>query len=113
MIILLGGEQGEIYETADTKPQEERRPFILSQRNSYIRRVFTYLIKQRFIDRGIISFFAREKMIYESCELFKDNTKEYHNVVFVGLDENGIPRHTHKQGIYTKGKKINIFMWSI
>ena len=45
-------------------------------------------------------------MLYESCELSKDKTKEYHNAVFVGFDENGIPRHGHKQGIYTKGKKF-------
>lgn len=103
---LLGGEQGEIYKIANRKEQEEKKSFILPQKNSDMRRVFAYLIKQRFIDRDVISFFAREKMIYESCELSKDNTKEYHNAVFVGFDENGITRHAHKQGVYTKGKKF-------
>lgn len=106
-VTRLLGEQGEIiYKTADIKEQEERKPFVLPQKYSDMRRVFAYLIKQRCIDRDIISFFARNKMLYESCEPSKDNTMEYHNAVFVGLDEKGIPRHGHKQGIYTRGKSF-------
>ena len=104
---LLSGEQGEIiYKKADIKEQEERKSFVLPEKHSDMRRVFAYMIKQRCIDRDIISFFAKNKMLYESCELSKDKTKEYHNAVFVGFDENGTPRHAHKQGIYTKGKKF-------
>ncbi|MGE4413573.1 MAG: toprim domain-containing protein [Candidatus Caldatribacteriota bacterium] len=106
-VTRLLDEQGEvIYKTADIKEQEKRKPFVLPQKHSDMRRVFAYLIKQRCIDRDIISFFARNKMLYESCELSRDKTKEYHNAVFVGIDENGIPRHGHKHGIYTKGKKF-------
>ena len=106
-VTRLLGEQGEIiYKTADIKEQGRRKPFVLPQKNSDMRRSFAYLIKQRHIDRDIIGFFARKKMLYESCELSKDKTKEYHNAVFVGIDENGIPRHGHKQGLYTKGKKF-------
>ena len=36
------------------------------------------------------------KLIYED--------KQYHNAVFVGLDENGIARHAHKRGTYTQGE---------
>ena len=106
-VTRLLGEQGEIiYKTTDIKEQEERKSFVLPQRHSDMRRVFAYLIKERCIDRDIISFFASNKMLYESCELSKDKTKEYHNAVFVGFDENGTPRHAHKQGIYTEGKKF-------
>ncbi|MEL5900335.1 DUF3991 and toprim domain-containing protein, partial [Clostridium sporogenes] len=106
-VTRLLDEQGEvIYKTADIKEQEERKPFILPPRHSDMRRVFAYLIKERCIDRDIISFFVRNKMLYESCEPSKDKAKEYHNAVFVGIDENGTPRHGHKQGIYTKGKKF-------
>ncbi|MGJ0847328.1 toprim domain-containing protein [Tissierella praeacuta] len=106
-VTRLLGEEGEIvYKTADINKQEERKPFVLPQKNSDMRRVFAYLIKQRHIARDIISFFAREKILYESCELSKDKTKEYYNAVFVGIDENGIPRHAHKQGICTKVKKF-------
>lgn len=106
-VTKLLGEQGEIiYKTTDIKEQEERKPFVLPPKHSEMRRVFAYLIKQRRIDRDIISFFTRKKILYESCELSKDKTKEYHNAVFVGIDENEIARHAHKQGIYTKGKKF-------
>lgn len=104
--ILLGGDQGEVYKAVDTKEQEERKPFILPKRHSDMRRVFAYLIKQRHIDREIISFFASNKRLYESSELSRDKTMEYHNAVFVGYDEDGIPRHAHKQGIYTKGRSF-------
>lgn len=30
--------------------------------------------------------------------------EEYHNAVFVGIDEHGVARHAHKRGIYTQGK---------
>lgn len=45
-----------------------------------------------------------ESVAYESRELSKDKTKEYHNAVFVGIDEHGVARHAHKRGIYTQGK---------
>ena len=104
--MLLGGDQGEVYKVVDKKEQEERKPFILPKRHSDMRRVFAYLIKQRHIDREVIRFFASNKMLYESSELSRDKTMEYHNAVFVGVDEDGIPRHAHKQGIYTKGRSF-------
>jgi hypothetical protein len=44
----------------------------------------------------VLSHFAHEKLIYED--------KEYHNAVFVGLDEKGVPRHAHKRGTRTQGE---------
>ena len=52
--------------------------------------VFAYLMQKRFISRDIIAFFAHNKTL---CE----DTK-YHNCVFVGLDEEGTPRHIHRRG---------------
>ena len=72
------------------------KEFALPDANPDMRRVFAYLIKQRFIDREVLSRFAHEKLIYED--------KQYHNAVFVGLDENGIARHAHKRGTYTQGE---------
>lgn len=43
-------------------------------------------------------------MLYESCQKSAAGTKEYHNAIFVGNDENGVARHAHKRGIYTEGK---------
>ena len=101
--MLLGGEQGEVYSRARERKQIEEKPFELPPKNSDMRRVFAYLIKERHIDRDVVSFFAKQKLIYESCEQSADKTKEYHNAVFVGYDENGVPCHAHKRGIYSNG----------
>ncbi len=103
---LLGGEQGEVYSKAKERKQTEQKPFELPSMNSDMRRVFAYLIKSRYLDRDVVSFFAKKKLLYESCEQSADKTKEYHNAVFVGYDENGVPCHAHKRGIYSNGKSF-------
>lgn len=95
--LLLGGEQGVEYQQSDrNKTPEPRKPFELPPANPDMRRVFAYLIKQRFIGRDIVTHFAKKKMLYED--------KEFHNAVFVGYDSDGVPRHAHKRGTYTEGK---------
>lgn len=100
---LLGGEQGETYRPTEQKKAEPKKSFALPPAHSDMRRVYAYLVKTRLIDREVINFFARRKLIYESCEKSRDGKKEYHNTVFVGLDEHGVPRHAHKRGLYTEG----------
>ena len=104
--MLLGGEQGGVYSKAKERKQTEQKNFELPLKNSDMRRVFAYLIKNRHIDRDVVSFFAKQKLLYESCEQSADKTKEYHNAVFVGYDENGSPCHAHKRGIYSNGKSF-------
>ncbi len=99
---LVSGTVHPVYQ----KDEEPPKPFELPTRNKNMRRTFAYLTKRRGVDPKVLSFFAYEKLIYESCELSKDGTKEYHNVVFVGLDENGIPAHAHKRSIYSQGKRF-------
>jgi hypothetical protein len=101
---LLGGEQGQVYDSADQEKAEPRKPFALPDASPDMRRAYAYLVKTRLLSRDVVSFFASRKLIYESCEKSRDRTKEYHNAVFVGLDENGVPRHAHKRGLYTEGK---------
>jgi len=101
---LLGGEQGQVYDSAGQEDPEPKKPFALPDTNPEMRRVYAYLAKTRLLSRDVVSFFASRKLIYESCEKSRDKTKEYHNAVFVGLDENGVPRHAHKRGLYTEGK---------
>jgi DNA primase len=103
VMMLLNGEQGAPYAMAKDQV-ESRKPFSLPPSNTDMRRVFAYLIKHRLIDREVVSFFAREKLIYESKEPSADESKEYHNAIFVGYDENGVARHAHKRGLYTEGK---------
>lgn len=101
--LLLGGEGGVEWNQIHKSAPPPRKSFALPEANNDMRRVYAYLIKQRFIDREVITHFAKAKMLYESCEPSKDKSKEYHNAVFVGYDENGIPKHAHKRGIYTMG----------
>lgn len=65
-------------------------PFRLPKANGNSRRVDTYLLRQRGIDQEVLDAFMRKNLIYES--------EKYHNVVFVGMDKAGIPRHAHKRG---------------
>lgn len=101
--MLLGGEQGEPYRPVSQKIQETKKTFSLPRPHSDMRRVYAYLVKTRCIDRKVVNYFAKAKLLYESCERSKDGAKEYHNAVFVGVDETGTARHAHKRGLYTEG----------
>ena len=81
-----------------TKQSEKQKDFRLPEANDNMHRVFAYLIKQRFIAAEVITHFARRKLLYED--------KEHHNAVFVGADENGVPRQAHKRGTTTFGKSF-------
>lgn len=99
--LLLGGEQGEPYRQHSKSEPEQRKPFVLPQAHTDMRRVFAYLIKQRYISRQVLSEFAREKLLFEDGE--------YHNAVFVGVDENGVARHAHKKSTASdSGFRINV-----
>ena len=85
MQILL--EQEGVRLPEETKPLP--KPFILPSRHTDMRRVYAYLLG-RFILREVIYFFTHRQLLYEDAV--------YHNAVFVGVDENGVPRHAHKRG---------------
>lgn len=95
---LLGGNCSSQIAKEPTKPVV--KPFELPEANSDMRRVFAYLTKQRFINPQIISHFAREHKIYED--------RKYHNVVFVGLDENGTPKQASVRSTLSFGKTFRI-----
>ena len=80
--------------------KEEKKEFRLPQANTNMHRVYAYLIKQRFISPDIISHFAKQHTLYED--------KEHHNAVFVGLDENGVPRQASKRSTNSFGKTFRI-----
>lgn len=75
----------------------QKKEFQLPQRNTDIKRVFTYLHEVRGIDKGILGDFIKMNLLYEDAK--------YHNAVFVGYDENGIPRHAHKKSTFSNGNK--------
>ena len=80
--------------------KEEKKEFKLPEANGNMHRVYAYLIKQRFISPDIISHFAKQHTLYED--------KEHHNAVFVGTDENGVPRQAHKRSTSTFGNAFRI-----
>ncbi len=81
-------------------PKPVVKPFELPEPNSDMRRVFAYLTKQRFISPDIISHFAHEHKIYEDGK--------YHNAVFVGMDENGVPKQASVRSTLSFGKTFRI-----
>lgn len=64
--------------------------FKLPEKHDNMRRVYAYLLRQRGIDKDVLDSFTYRGLIYESAK--------YHNVVFVGKDKDGKPRHAHKRG---------------
>lgn len=81
-----------------TSAKEEKKEFRLPEPNSNMHRVYAYLIKQRFIAPEIITHFAKQHTLFED--------KDHHNAVFVGLDENGVPRQAHKRSTSTFGNSF-------
>jgi len=89
MAFLLNGEHGRGF--PEMAPEQEReRNFELPAANQNMRRAFAYLTKERCLDPEIVSHFAHAKKIFEDAD--------YHNVVFVGHDENGTARFACKRG---------------
>ncbi|MBS5733249.1 MAG: DUF3991 and TOPRIM domain-containing protein [Clostridiales bacterium] len=88
MEYLLSGSGGTL--TVSPPIVRETKPFELPPKNENMRRVYAYLLNRRGIDKNVLNTFAYRQMIYES--------EKYHNVVFVGYDKDGVPRHAHKRG---------------
>ena len=97
---LLGGEQGQTFRSASERNAEPQKLFALPLPHHNMRRVYAYLMKQRHIDRDIITHFARAGTLYEDAE--------YHNAVFVGTDEHGVPRHAQKRSTNSCGRAIKL-----
>ena len=101
VIELLGGHcSAQTVSSPRAAPEPVVKPFELPEPNSDMRRVFAYLTKQRFINPQIISYFAHEHKIYEE--------KKYHNVVFVGTDENGAPKQASVRSAISFGKTFRL-----
>lgn len=98
--LLLGNELDTPYPPAKEQTQEERKPFVLPPPCRDMRRAFAYLIMHRKIGHEIVSAFAKAGLLYEDAQ--------YHNVVFVGTDRSGVPRHAHKRSTNTTGKSFRM-----
>ena len=78
--------------------KEEKKEFRLPEAHANMHRVYAYLIKQRFIAAEVITHFAKQHTLFED--------KDHHNAVFVGIDENGVPRQAHKKSTGTFGNSF-------
>ena len=99
---LLGRSVAPIAQSPPKAAVTETRPkeFRLPESNENMHRVYAYLIKKRFINRNIITHFSKKRLIYDDAE--------HHNAVFVGMDENGVPRQAHKRSTNSFGKPFRL-----
>ena len=80
---LLTGEKG-------AAPPQDSPQFRLPPRSPDNRTARNYLTAARHIDEDVTGFFFASGDIYEDAA--------HHNAVFVGRDEDGIPRYAHSKG---------------
>lgn len=82
----------------DPKYRDTENPFLNDKNKIFhlpkayenVNRAYAYLIKSRMIDREILQHFVSNKQIFE------DN--KYHNIIFVGNDEFGVPKFAQRKG---------------
>ena len=89
MEYLLGGSG---MGTLTTSPPvvKQAKPFELPPKNDNNRRAYAYLLHKRGIDREVLNAFMYAGLIYESAD--------YHNAIFLGKNQDGVPVHAHKRG---------------
>ena len=85
---LLTGEQGAA--APDRPSPAPLSDFRLPPRSDTAGQVKSYLTEARRIDEDVSGFFFSTGDIYEEAA--------HHNAVFVGRDEDGVPRYAHQRG---------------
>ena len=84
---LIGGSAAVSFQTIEPNKIEESKSLILPPQSETTNCLLCYLTEKRFIAREVVEYFVNAKTLYEDVK--------YHNCVFVGFDENGVPRHCH------------------
>lgn len=97
--MLLKREAPAMILPVNTNKKTEKKEFKLPLRSLSTERIYTYLTRKRCINKAVIDYFVSQGLIYEE--------KKYHNVVFIGKDENGIPRHAYQRGIFDSGEPFH------
>lgn len=70
----------------------DKKKFVLPKPHTDNRRVFAYLMKQRYLSYATVEFFIQQGILYESSS--------HHNMVFLGRDKNGEIRFASMRGTY-------------
>lgn len=77
--------------------EEKKKPFVLPEAAGSNAYLYRYLEQERGIARPVIDFFVKKGILYEA--------KNYHNIVFVGMDGNGVPKFASMRGVFDKNGK--------
>ncbi len=87
----------------------EKTPFELPEKAPSFRRLFAYLCNTRKLDVEIVQELVNQHRLYEGVrEYVAPDTGEVrtvHNAVFLGLDDQNIPRSGFQRGINAKAQK--------
>jgi hypothetical protein len=88
-------------EIPEIKPVEvetkEEKPFILPEAANNNEKIICYLVNERGLSRETVEAFIDMGLLYES--------KQYHNIVFLGKDKDGVVRFASMRGIYDRQGK--------
>lgn len=85
------------------KEQKEQVVFHLPARASEGRHLWAYLIMERGVDREIVSDCVRQRILYQSTYSPPHKPElKLHNAVFVGYDQQGVPRAASLRGCAAK-----------
>ena len=92
------GQGSNLQNLAPTEKKEEpQKPFVLPEPSGSNACLHRYLEHERGIARPVIDFFVRKGVLYEA--------KNYHNIVFVGTDRDGVPKFASMRGVFDKDGK--------
>lgn len=95
--------------TAPPTAPIEKKPFELPETAPSFRRLFAYLCNARKLDVEIIQELVHQHRIYEGIRSYTvpgtGEVRTAHNAVFVGMDDQGIPRSAFQRGLDPKAQK--------
>ena len=78
----------------------KKAEFILPVKANNNDRLFEYLTEKRYIPKDVVEKFVDKGLIYQESK--------YGNIVFIGTDENGVPKSASKKSTSNSGKKFKI-----
>ena len=87
----------ELKNIAPKEEKRERKEFVLpapAKNNHYL---YSYLMNERGLSKATVDWFVKEGLIYES--------KQWHNIVFKGLDKDGNCKFASMRGVFDKDGK--------
>ena len=94
---LTEGTKKPLKNQAPKKEEKEKKKFILpipARNNTYI---YSYLINERGISGETVDKFVDKGLIYES--------RDYHNIIFKGMDANGECKFASMRGVFDRQGK--------